>query len=191
MHLLIATTNPGKVREFTQLLSAAALPIQVESLSSHRPLPAPEETGLTFIDNATLKAAYYARELKTHTLADDSGLVVDALNGSPGVHSARWAELNRAGRGDAANNALLLRQLHSIPEAQRTARFVCTLALADQEGRILITVSDTVEGRILSVPRGGGGFGYDPLFLKPPAKCPPNLKTPSATAAKPCSAWSN
>jgi len=90
---------------------------------------------------------------------------VDALGGSPGVHSARWAQLHRAGGGDADNNALLLRQLDSVPDERRTARFVCALALADSGGRIILTARDTVEGRILRAPRGHNGFGYDPLFL--------------------------
>jgi XTP/dITP diphosphohydrolase len=123
-----------------------------------------EETGHTFRANACLKASHYARLFNTYAVADDSGLEVDALDGSPGVHSARWAELNQAGKGDAANNALLLRQLENVPDEQRGARFVCVLALADPQGRILITARDTVEGRVLRAPRGSNGFGYDPLF---------------------------
>src|SRR5205085_1807215 len=133
---------------------------------SHHPNFVPvEETGATFLENASLKAAGYARQFKTWALADDSGLEVDALGGKPGVHSARWAELNDAGRGDADNNALLLRQLKSVPDERRSARFVCVLALADPDGRIILTARDTVEGRILRSPRGDNGFGYDPLFL--------------------------
>jgi XTP/dITP diphosphohydrolase len=98
-------------------------------------------------------------------LADDSGLEVDALAGSPGVLSARWAEVNGAGRGDADNNALLVRQLHETADERRTARFVCVLALSDPAGRIIATARDTVEGRVLREPRGLSGFGYDPLFL--------------------------
>ena len=163
MHLLIATTNPGKVKEFREMLGHTGLAFS--DLSAHRDTPAPEETGHTFRANACLKAAYYARLLKTHTVADDSGLEVDALHGSPGVHSARWAELNHAGKGDADNNALLLRQLADTPDARRTARFVCVLALSDPDGNILLTARDTVEGRVLRAPRGTNGFGYDPLFL--------------------------
>jgi XTP/dITP diphosphohydrolase len=114
-----------------------------------------------------LKAVYYATALKTWALADDSGLSVDALRGNPGVHSARWAELNDAGNGDADNNALLLRQLESTPDDQRTARFVCVLALSDPKGRVVLTAQDEVEGLLLHAPRGEGGFGYDPLFLVP------------------------
>jgi XTP/dITP diphosphohydrolase len=92
-------------------------------------------------------------------------LVVDALSGSPGVLSARWAQINHAGNGDADNNSLLLRQLRDVPDAKRTARFVCVLALADENGRIVLTAEDAVEGRIVHEPRGSNGFGYDPLFL--------------------------
>jgi XTP/dITP diphosphohydrolase len=90
---------------------------------------------------------------------------VDALEGSPGVHSARWAEVNNAGKGDADNNALLLKQLESVPDDRRTARFVCVLALADPQGRIVLTARDTVEGRVIREARGSNGFGYDPLFF--------------------------
>jgi XTP/dITP diphosphohydrolase len=90
---------------------------------------------------------------------------VDALGGAPGVHSARWAEMNRAGKGDADNNALLLRQLEDVADERRTARFVCVLALADPDGRILVTARDTVEGRVIREARGANGFGYDPLFF--------------------------
>jgi len=163
MRILIATTNAGKVREFRRLLSGTEM--EVEDLSAYTKIPAAEETGRTFADNACLKASYYARAMSAWTLADDSGLAVDALNGAPGVHSARWAEMAGEDRGDEANNALLLRQLESVPDALRTARFVCSLAFSDPTGRILLTASDSVEGRVLRSPRGKGGFGYDPLFL--------------------------
>ncbi len=163
MRLLIATTNPGKVREFRQMLAGDR--IRFDDLTAHRNLAAPEETGATFRANACLKAAHYATLLNCHAVADDSGLEVDALDGRPGVHSARWAELHNAGRGDADNNALLLRQLADVPDTRRTARFVCVLALSDPAGRILFTARDTVEGRIIHAPRGDNGFGYDPLFL--------------------------
>lgn len=162
MRLLIATTNPGKIREFREMLGGDRF--QWDDLSAHRDLPAAEETGRTFRANACLKAAYYAKLLNIHAIADDSGLAVDALGGKPGVHSARWAEMNNAGKGDADNNTLLLRQIQNVPDAQRTARFVCVLALADPQGRILLTARDTVEGRIIHAPRGENGFGYDPLF---------------------------
>ncbi len=163
MNLLIATGNRGKAAEFRQILQTAGL--QGIDLSELPPAPEPAETGHTFRANACLKAAAYARHFKLWTLADDSGLEVDALGGNPGVHSARWAALHAAGQGDADNNALLLRQLADVPDEQRTARFVCVLALSDPEGRIFLTVRDTVEGRILHAPRGSNGFGYDPLFF--------------------------
>src|SRR5688572_14345274 len=124
-----------------------------------------EETGRTFRANACLKASGYARQFRQWTLADDSGLEVDALGGSPGVLSARWAQVNGAGKGDADNNALLLRQLGDVLDDRRTARFVCVLALARPDGRVVATARDTVEGRIIHEPLGENGFGYDPLFL--------------------------
>jgi XTP/dITP diphosphohydrolase len=163
MNLLIATTNPGKVRELRRVLGDS--PLELEDLSSHPSIPVVEETGRTFSENACLKATYYAKALKRWTLADDSGLAVDALDGAPGPYSARWAEMHGCGSGDLANNQLLLEQLQSVPDQRRTARFVCTLALADPRGTIILTVTDTVEGRILHHARGAGGFGYDPLFF--------------------------
>jgi len=133
-------------------------------LSRHPAFTPVEETGRTFLANACLKATGYARQFDTWALADDSGLEVDALDGAPGVSSARWAKLNEAGEGDAANNALLLKQLEDVPDERRTGRFVCVLALADPGGRIILTARDAVEGRILRSPRGSNGFGYDPLF---------------------------
>jgi XTP/dITP diphosphohydrolase len=163
MQLLVATTNPGKVREFREMLATAGG--SFSDLSAHPGTPAVEETGHTFRANACLKASYYASLFKTWTVADDSGLEVDVLSGSPGVYSARWAEINHAGSGDTDNNALLLQQLEKVPDEQRTARFVCVLALADAEGKIILTARDTVEGRVIRAARGANGFGYDPLFM--------------------------
>jgi XTP/dITP diphosphohydrolase len=164
LRLLIASTNQGKIREFRHMLAGGA-GIEITDLTEHRELPPVEETGQTFLANACLKASEYGKSLNMWALADDSGLAVDALNGKPGVHSARWAAMHKAGRGDADNNTLLIQQLTDIPAEGRTARFICALALADAEGRMILTTSGTVEGRILREPRGGGGFGYDPLFL--------------------------
>jgi XTP/dITP diphosphohydrolase len=164
LQLLIATTNPGKVREFRQMLTGDG-EIEITDLTQHRELPPVEETGRTFLANASLKASAYGKALNMWSLADDSGLAVDALDGKPGVHSARWAALHKAGAGDADNNALLIRQLADVPAENRTARFICALALSDGQGRVILTASGRVEGRILTGPRGGGGFGYDPLFL--------------------------
>jgi XTP/dITP diphosphohydrolase len=165
--LLIATTNPGKVREFREMLGGVGddFGFRFSDLSRHPGFEPVEETGETFQDNAILKAHGYATRFDTWALADDSGLEVDALDGRPGVHSARWAAMHGAGGGDAANNTLLLQQLENVPDELRTARFVCWLALADPQGRIILTARGTVEGRILRSPRGNNGFGYDPLFL--------------------------
>lgn len=163
MDILIATTNPGKVREFQQMLAHGQL--HFHDLSAIAPIAVPQETGQTFRENACLKAGWYARHAHQWTLADDSGLQVDALGGSPGIYSARWAELHNAGHGDADNNALLLQQLQNTPDNQRTARFVCILAISNPDGQILFTTQGTIEGRILHTPRGDNGFGYDPLFL--------------------------
>jgi XTP/dITP diphosphohydrolase len=164
LQLLIASTNPGKIREFRQMLDGEA-DIQFTDLAEHPDLPVVEETGRTFLANACLKAVQYARSLHVWGLADDSGLAVDALSGSPGVFSARWAAMHQVGAGDDDNNALLLRQLAEIPPERRSARFVCSLALADPLGRVVLTASDAVEGRILTESRGTNGFGYDPLFF--------------------------
>ena len=162
MKLLIATGNQGKVREFREMLGCDRF--EWSDLSQHGSVEPVEETGETFRANACLKASYYATRLHTWALADDSGLEVDALDRKPGVHSARWAEINNAGKGDADNNALLLRQIADVPEDRLTARFVCVLALSDPTGRILLTARDTVEGQLIRAPRGQNGFGYDPLF---------------------------
>jgi XTP/dITP diphosphohydrolase len=163
MELLIATTNPGKIREFREMLGHSGL--SFSDLSAHPATQAVEETGHTFRANACLKASYYAKHFNSYAVADDSGLEVDALDGAPGVHSARWAEMNGAGKGDQDNNALLLRQIQDVPDEKRSARFVCVLALSDPQGRILLTARDTVEGRVIRAARGANGFGYDPLFL--------------------------
>lgn len=172
--LLIATGNPGKAKEFAEIFSP--LGWRVLSLKDLPAVPEPEEVGRTFPANACLKASAYARahaRVGAYVLADDSGLEVDALAGAPGVDSACWAQVNgrdapdeRHAR-DAANNAVLLDQLAATPDAARTARFVCTLALAGPDARILITARGTVEGTMLRAPRGTNGFGYDPLFLVP------------------------
>jgi XTP/dITP diphosphohydrolase len=163
-----ATGNPGKLREFQ--LAAQVLDIDIEPLPDLKSIAAPEETGVTFEENAILKAEYYSRFAPGPLFADDSGLAVDALNGEPGVYSARYAE--RAGlpalNNDEANNALLLEQ--TADKTNRTARFVCVIALAEA-GKVLRTFRGEVEGEILHERRGPGGFGYDPLFFYPPFGC--------------------
>lgn len=162
MELLIATANPAKVREFREMLDDGHFDwSDLAQLGDSQPVA---ETGHTFRANACLKASAYAHRHRMWTLADDSGLEVDALHGKPGVYSARWAELNKTGRGDRDNNSTLLEQLAGVPDDQRTGRFVCVLALSEPGGRIILTACDTVEGSILRAPRGTNGFGYDPLF---------------------------
>jgi XTP/dITP diphosphohydrolase len=163
MQLLVATSNKGKAKEFAEMFGD--LGITCSDLSSLAGITPPEETGATFRANACLKATYYALATGQWTLADDSGLEVDAIDRKPGVHSARWAEIHAEGKGDSDNNRLLLQQIDAVPDDKRQARFVCVLALADPQGRVVLTVRDTIEGRMLRSPRGIGGFGYDPLFL--------------------------
>jgi XTP/dITP diphosphohydrolase len=162
LKLFCATTNAGKLREFQ---AAFRHPIEVIPLPGLASIPAPEETGATFEENAVLKAVYYSQHCNGLLFADDSGLEVDALGGAPGVYSARFAGSHST---DAANNQLLLDRLRGV--ANRTARFVCVIALA-QGGHRIQTFRGQVEGRILDAPRGVNGFGYDPLFFYPPFNC--------------------
>jgi XTP/dITP diphosphohydrolase len=158
--LYCATGNAGKLREFR--LAAQAYGIDLDPLPGLRDLPPAVEDGSTFEENAIRKARHYSGWSDGPVFADDSGLEVDALDGAPGVHSARYAGTHG---GDDANNRLLLDNLHGV--ADRAARFVCVIALV--EGRRLVgTWRGTVEGTILDAPRGSGGFGYDPLFYYPP-----------------------
>jgi XTP/dITP diphosphohydrolase len=158
-----ATGNPGKLREFQ--LAGELLAIDVEPVADLKTITPPEETGATFEENASLKAAYYSRFAPGLLFADDSGLAVDALDGAPGVYSARYAGPHAT---DHENNELLLRNLAGNPN--RKARFVCVIALA-QNGVVHQTFRGEVEGEILSAARGPGGFGYDPLFYYPPFGC--------------------
>ena len=158
-----ATGNPGKLREFR--LAGEVLGIEIEPLTNLKNIPAPEETGATFEENARLKAAYYSRFAPGPLFADDSGLEVDALSGEPGVYSARYAGADAT---DEANNTLLLRRMEA--HTNRAGRFVCVIALAEA-GEVLQTFRGEVEGEILRVARGPGGFGYDPLFFYPPFGC--------------------
>ena len=170
MQFVVATTNPGKVREFREMLGSDRF--KWLSLGDLPAVAEVEETGLTFRANAMLKAGEYARATGHWTMADDSGLEVDALGKSPGIFSARWAQMHGAGQGDAANNALLLKQLNELPDAApRSARFVCVLAVADPQGRIVLTSRGTMEGMIGATPVGTNGFGYDPLFRVSGMQC--------------------
>lgn len=164
--VLIATSSAGKLRDFAG--AAAPLGIEVAALPDLSSLPHVEEDGATFEANAHQKAEHYSRLAAGElVLADDSGLEVEALHGAPGVRSARYAadasEKQTASR-DAANNTRLLLELEDIPDGRRAARFVCVIAAA-RDGRLLASFRGEAEGTILREPRGGGGFGYDPLFF--------------------------
>ncbi len=158
--LLLATTNRGKIEEMKQLLGG--FPIKLKSLDELGPLPPFEEDGATFEDNAYKKAFETASAAGLPTLADDSGLVVEALSGAPGVFSARYSGPNAT---DEQNNAKLLREMERI--TNRKAAFECIIAVAVPSGPALI-YEGRVEGEILREPRGDKGFGYDPLFFYPP-----------------------
>ncbi len=170
MLLYAATTNPGKLRDFAR--AAASSPsIRIEPLPNIAAISAPPEDGPTFELNARAKAIYYSlRAPNLLVLADDSGLEVAALDGAPGVRSARFAadlaHPAEADTPDNRNNAALLAALAGVPESRRQARYRCSLALA-RNGELLHTADGTVEGLILTAPRGTGGFGYDPLFFLP------------------------
>ncbi|MFC0267091.1 RdgB/HAM1 family non-canonical purine NTP pyrophosphatase [Kushneria aurantia] len=160
--LVVASHNAGKLREFRELLGP--LSWQVTSQSEHGISAAPE-TGLTFIENALLKARAASVGSGLPALADDSGLAVDALGGAPGIHSARYAD---AHGDDQANNRKLLEALAEVPEGQRGAQYHCVLVyLRHAEDPVPIVVHSSWAGEILSLPRGEGGFGYDPLFWVP------------------------
>ena len=163
--LLLATTNPGKVREIRALM--AGLSIELVTLADVAAVEPPEETGATFGDNARLKARYYARATGWVVVAEDSGLEIDAMDGAPGIHSARYG-------GEDSTYAdkfhLIAAALAKVPGRSRSARFVCALAVADGD-RLLFESRGTVEGEIAPEPRGNGGFGYDPIFYYPPFGC--------------------
>ena len=170
--ILIATSNPGKLRDF----AGAALPhgIEIASLSNFASLPEVKEDGNTFEANARKKAEHYSRYAAGEVvLADDSGLEVDALGGAPGVHSARYAgdqpHLLTNNTDDQANNARLLRELKTVPPQNRSGRFICVIAAA-RDGETLAVFRGQAEGVILDRPRGSNGFGYDPLFYFPQIK---------------------
>jgi XTP/dITP diphosphohydrolase len=167
VRLLIATTNPGKIREIRQLLSG--LPYDLLTLDAWPDVTPPEETGRTFEENARAKALYYAGATGELTVAEDSGLAIDALDGAPGVESARFGGAGLSYPGKFALIYDLLRAKGEPGSAGEghTARFVCALALA-QGGRVLFETRGTVEGEIAPEPKGSGGFGYDPIFFYPP-----------------------
>jgi XTP/dITP diphosphohydrolase len=167
IRLFCATGNPGKLREFR--LAAGLAPVEIDLLPDYKELPECVEDGLTFEENAVKKALHYGKHAAGPLFADDSGLEVDALGGAPGVYSARFSLLNPPLAGpplpvDEANNRLLLDKLRSVED--RSARFVCAIALVEG-GEVRGVWRGQVEGRIIDEARGGGGFGYDPLFYCP------------------------
>jgi XTP/dITP diphosphohydrolase len=162
IRLLVATTNENKVREICQLMDSAA--IDLVTLAGWPHVPAPEETGRTFEENARAKAMHYAAATGELTVAEDSGLEIDALGGAPGVHSARFGGEN-ASYPDKF--ALIYTALRARGVATSAARFVCALALV-KDDRVLFETRGIVEGTIAPEPRGTGGFGYDPIFFYPP-----------------------
>lgn len=177
--IVFASQNPGKIRELQALTQGQNIDI-IGLADLDRRFEEPIEDGDTFLENATIKAVQYAKATGMHCLADDSGLIVDALDGKPGVISSHFAfdgvsegeaaSLSRQERDDR-NNERLLADLDGVPDEQRTARFTCTIVLASPEGLVLAHTKGEFEGRIGQVgevPRGSNGFGYDPLFLVAP-----------------------
>jgi XTP/dITP diphosphohydrolase len=160
--LLLASQNPGKLDEMRMLV--AGLPFRVLGPRDVGITRAPEETGKTFLENAILKAQHYARRSGLLTVADDSGLSVDALDGGPGLFSSRFGG---EGASDHDRNRLLLKKLEGVPRDRRTARFTSAVAAARGDD-VLFDAQESVSGLIAEAPRGGNGFGYDPLFFYPP-----------------------
>src|SRR5580704_4351128 len=158
--MVLASSNPGKLREYLEL---AGPHVQVELLPNFHDLYPFDESAPTFAENAAGKALHYSRHARELVLADDSGLVVPALNGAPGVHSARYAGPDAT---DVDRYRKLLHEMEGKEGDARRARFVCVIAIA-REGRAIAVVSDRTQGILTSEPRGSGGFGYDPIFLFP------------------------
>lgn len=161
IELIIATKNKGKAREFAEALEP--LGYTVKTLLDYPQLKEIEETGTTFEENAILKAEGICEQIGKMVIADDSGLIVDALNGEPGVYSARYAGEDK---DDEANIDKVLNKLKDVPEKERTARFYCALAVAIPNEKT-ITVNGTCEGIIINERKGNNGFGYDPIFFVP------------------------
>lgn len=158
--ILIATKNAGKIKEIERSLEK--LPVDLQSLDNFPEIVEPQETGATFMENAILKARFYAEQTGIRALADDSGLEVEALHGAPGVLSARYAGENA---DDARRIEKLLNELNESPAENRRARFVCAMAIADAKGEVLFTATGVCDGRIAGRAGGTNGFGYDPVFI--------------------------
>lgn len=164
--VVLASSNPGKLKEFQQLLANAGLDVRPQSEFN---VVDAEETGLSFVENAILKARNACEATGLAALADDSGIEVDALNGAPGIYSARFAG---EGANNASNNQKLLQQLTGVPDAERTARYQCVLVyMRHAADPTPLICQGSWEGRILTAPAGDGGFGYDPLFYVPTHDC--------------------
>jgi XTP/dITP diphosphohydrolase len=164
--VIIATKNPGKAREFEHIFAPRG--IEVRTLLDYPEIEDVEETGATFEENATLKAEAISQKLNKMVIGDDSGLIVDALGGRPGIYSARYA--GEQPKSDQKNLEKVLDELQGVSEEERTARFYCALAVAIP-GKETFTVAGTCEGRILEEQRGTNGFGYDPVFYVPEKGC--------------------
>lgn len=160
MELLLATKNSGKIKELRRLL--ADLPIILRSLNDFPNVSEPEETGLTFQENAALKAKSYALQTGLRSLADDSGLEAEALNGAPGVFSARYAGENA---GDAEKIQKLLGEIEQTKSVNRAARFVCSMVISNPQGEVEFSAEGICDGKIAFKPLGKNGFGYDPAFI--------------------------
>jgi XTP/dITP diphosphohydrolase len=163
--LVLGTTNAGKLRELADLLEP--LDISCRSLAGLTDAVEVEETGTSFAENAALKAGQQARALGRWVLAEDSGLVVDALDGAPGIHSARFSGVEKTADRDERNNDLLLERLADRTGHGRSAHYACHAALADPTGRIMAESHGICGGTIAASRQGAGGFGYDPLFIVP------------------------
>jgi XTP/dITP diphosphohydrolase len=172
--IVLASSNPGKIREIEAMLPNVSVLPQFQFVQTEA-----EETGLTFVENALLKARHAAQHCHLPVLADDSGLAVDALNGEPGIYSSRYAGV---GASDQDNNDRLLLELAGIPFEERTARFICVIVMLEHAADPVPLIAQGVwEGRILLHPQGANGFGYDPLFWVPNHDCssaelPPDVK---------------
>ena len=163
MTLVVATTNRRKLKEIERIL--AGLPCTVEAFSAHATAVRPEETGATFASNARAKALYYARFVPYLTVAEDSGLTIDRLDGDPGVHSARFN-----GETYPEKFQVIYERLRARGAATSAAQFVCAVAIADRN-RVVFEATGTIEGHVADSPRGAAGFGYDPIFFYPPYGC--------------------
>ena len=171
VELLLATSNPHKVKEATAILEPLGIKI-LELGGIGAALPEPAEDQDTFAGNARIKAIYYAQHTGRSCLADDSGLEVDVLNGRPGVYSARYAGIGETRQErDEANNQKLIGEIMALQQPNPTARFVCCLCLAQPDGRVIAETSGHFEGVLTTTPKGDNGFGYDPLLYLPDVDC--------------------